>query len=266
MRKIDILAIDDEPVINEAIERVCRTEGLSVQTVETAEEAIEKLEKEKFRLIICDLMLPGLDGFQLLEELNRRNNKTPVIVISGYSTLENSVKAIKKGALDFLPKPFTFEELLSAVYRGLEYSQIVEKVLAQSPLETDDNIYFVSCPSKYFKLGHIGWVNLTSEGTAIVGVIDLYLRTIKTVKKVELLEADENIYQGQSCLKIIDEKDVEHPFISPVSGKIIERNERLLTEPSLLEKDPFFNGWVYKVIPTDLEYERKFWDTCGHEI
>ncbi len=273
MKFIDILAIDDEQVINDAIKRICATEDLSVQTVTTAEEGLELLSKEKFRLIVSDIMLPGLDGFQFLDELNSRSIKTPVIVISGFSTIENAVTVLKKGAIDFLPKPFTYEELMSGVHRGLEYSNILERISSQKPLETDNSIFnidsdihYVPCPPKYYRLAHISWLNITIEGTAIIGTSDLYLRTIKTVSKIELLEPEENIYQGISCVQIYGSDELQHPLLAPVSGKIIERNENLLKNPSLLEKDPYFKGWIYKIIPTDLEYERKFWEVCSSEI
>ena len=71
-------------------------------------------------LIICDIMLPDIDGFEFLEKLHSMEIKTPVIITTGFSTVENAVKSLYSGAIDFLPKPFTFDELISNIKRGLK--------------------------------------------------------------------------------------------------------------------------------------------------
>jgi glycine cleavage system H protein len=74
---------------------------------------------------------------------------------------------------------------------------------------------------------------------------------------VELMEIDEIIIQGESCADFLTDDELTHHFLSPVSGRIIERNEKIFTDIDLIEKDPYFEGWIYKVIPSNIEYETK---------
>lgn len=71
--------------------------------------------------------MPDGDGFQILDELNNRNIDSTIIMTTGYSTVENAVKSLYKGAVDFIPKPFTVDELLSSIYRANKYQIIKEK-------------------------------------------------------------------------------------------------------------------------------------------
>jgi glycine cleavage system H lipoate-binding protein len=71
--------------------------------------------------------------------------------------------------------------------------------------------------------------------------------------------------QGETCADFVTEDNLLHHFLSPVTGRIIERNEKLLTEINLLGKDPYFSGWIYKVIPADIEYDMKYLIPCASD-
>ncbi|HNL28042.1 MAG TPA: response regulator, partial [bacterium] len=113
----DILAVDDEPVVLTAISKTCTSERLKVDCAESAAEALKRMESQDYRLIISDIKMPEMDGFQLLGEIKKRGIMSGVIISTGYATVENAVHALTEGAIDFIPKPFTADELLSAVYR-----------------------------------------------------------------------------------------------------------------------------------------------------
>ncbi len=119
----DILVIDDEPTVTRAVAKICGAEGMTVSAAGHATEALRYLEDKKFRLMLCDIMMPELSGFQFLEELARRGIQTPVIMMTGYSTVENTVRAMKLGANDYLSKPFTDDQLLAAV-EGVEKNDL----------------------------------------------------------------------------------------------------------------------------------------------
>ena len=101
-------------------------------------------------------------------------------------------------------------------------------------------------------------MNLESDGTAVIGATDLFLETIEKLVNIELMEVDEEIIQGDSCANLVTDDELAHRLLSPVSGRIIERNERILEDINLLEKDPYFEGWIYKVIPSNIEYDLKY--------
>jgi glycine cleavage system H protein len=101
-------------------------------------------------------------------------------------------------------------------------------------------------------------MNLEIEGIAIIGATDLFLETIEKLIRIELMENKEEIVQGDSCANLITDDELSHHLLSPISGRIIERNEKILSDINLLEKDPYFEGWIYKVIPSNIEYDLKY--------
>lgn len=127
-KQFDILVVDDESVIINAVDKICSAEGLKVDTSPDAGGALAKVEKNSYRLIISDIMMPDIDGFQFLDTLLKMKINTPVIITTGFSTVENAVKSLYNGAIDFIPKPFSADELLSSVSRGLKYVDIQKKL------------------------------------------------------------------------------------------------------------------------------------------
>ena len=260
-KEIKILIVDDEQVVVDSLIKICSLKGFQSKPAYTAEEGLQLLTKEKFDLILCDIMLPEMNGFEFLDELNARKVDTPAIMMTGYSTVENAVKALNQGAIDYVPKPFAVDEILSVLHRGVNYIEIKRRIKKADSTE----IVFVECPSKFSRLGCLSWTYVTEEGSALVGVTDMYLKTLDTFEYMQLKEVDDNIYQGNSCVKFISDDEHAHDLLSPISGKIIERNDELLVNKNIIEKDPFFKGWLYRVIPSDIEYELKNLASCSSD-
>jgi len=101
-------------------------------------------------------------------------------------------------------------------------------------------------------------MNLKYEGVAEIGATDLFLETIEKLISIELMNVEEEIIQGDSCANLLTDDELNHHLLAPLSGRIIERNEKLLNDFNLLEKDPYFEGWIYKVIPSNIEYDLKY--------
>lgn len=257
----DVLVIDDEQVIIDSVKKIAGSENYTVDSAVNASSALEKLGKTEYNLIISDIMMPDIDGFQFLDMVNRRNIKAPVIMTTGYTTVENAVNSLSKGAIGFLPKPFTIDELLSIIFRGLRYNQIQKNIKEKS----SDSMEFVPCPSKYYRLGYSSWMNIENDGTILYGATDLYFKTIEQVKKINFYELDEKLTQGNIGIKFETSDGLNHHLLSPVSGTIIEINKNLENNINILEKDPYFKGWLYRVIPTDLEYDIKNLVPCGSD-
>ncbi len=258
--KYDILIIDDEQVVIDSIIKIGKLNNYNVDSADDAPTALKKIMEYDYKLIICDIMLPEMSGFQVVEEIQNLNVNIPVILITGYSTMGNAVQSLYQGAIDFIPKPFTFDEMTSTIKRGLKYSSLIEKTKNSS-----ETLKYVLCPSKYFRFGYSCWVNEDFNGTILMGATDLFIKTIDTIKKIELLDLDEKVNQAGLIAKFEDEDGLIHNLYSALSGKIIERNEKLLTNISLLEKDPYFEGWIYRIIPSEYEYEKKFLIPCCFE-
>ena len=264
-KKAKILLIDDEQVILDAVSRIASLERWDVDSVLNVQDGLDKLTSNNYELIVCDIMLPDKDGFQFLEELYSKQINIPVIMITGYSTVENAVKSLYNGAIDFIPKPFTYEEITSSICRGLEYNKIQKRVAEAERTGKDESIIFVSCPAQYKRLGYMSWMNLESEGSARIGVTNLFLETIDDIAKIDLLEIDDLLIQGNSCAMFETDDNLIHTCLAPLGGRILERNEKLISDPSLIEKDPFFEGWLYRIIPTDIEFDMKYLVACSSD-
>lgn len=118
--KETILVVDDEEDLRQAIVEILTVDGFDVHSAASAEDALEMLSQTPFDVLITDNNLPGKQGVELLEETLARYPETVGIVITGYGTIETAVQAIKKGAYDYLTKPFKLVELSIMVRKGLK--------------------------------------------------------------------------------------------------------------------------------------------------
>ncbi len=123
---LDILVVDDEPDIRELIAGVLGDEGYSVRTADTAERALEEVRARTPRLVILDVWLQGsgMDGLSVLKYLKSIDPLLPVIVISGHGNIETAVAAIRRGAYDFIEKPFKTDRLLHLMERAIESASL----------------------------------------------------------------------------------------------------------------------------------------------
>lgn len=122
----DILVIDDEADIRDLVSGILEDEGHQVRTARDSDEALDAFKRRKPSLVVLDVWLQGsrVDGLELLAMFKEIDPDMPVIVISGHGTIETAVAAIRKGAYDFVEKPFTADRLLLVVQRALETSRL----------------------------------------------------------------------------------------------------------------------------------------------
>jgi signal transduction histidine kinase len=116
----NILVIDDELGIREGCRRALTPQGFSVETAGNLEEGLQKIQETSFDLVLLDVMLPDGRGTDLLIPIHEKDPETVAIIVTGYATVELAVEAIKKGAYDFVPKPFDTDILLLTVHQGIE--------------------------------------------------------------------------------------------------------------------------------------------------
>jgi DNA-binding NtrC family response regulator len=110
-----ILVVDDEQVVLNSCKRVLKAEGFEVCLVPSAEEALEAMKRDVFGLLLIDVKMPERDGMYLIEEVKKRWPAIPLIVMSGYDTQETIEEAARVGAVVFIAKPFTPDELIKTV-------------------------------------------------------------------------------------------------------------------------------------------------------
>ncbi|HEY6292120.1 MAG TPA: sigma-54 dependent transcriptional regulator [Terriglobia bacterium] len=119
-RKHSILIVDDEEGIRESLGAVLQDEGYQVDSVEAAEAGLEWLARKRCDVVMLDIWLPGMDGLEALEKVQKIENPPLVIMISGHGTIETAVRATKLGAFDFIEKPLSIDKTLLILRHALE--------------------------------------------------------------------------------------------------------------------------------------------------
>lgn len=127
-----ILIVDDDAGICRKLAEMLAEAGHETATASSGKEAVKMLRKETFEVVITDLMMPGADGIEVLAEAKKKSAKTRVIIMTAFGTIENAVEAMKRGAADYITKPFRSEEILVAVKRALEEISFEEHVPASA--------------------------------------------------------------------------------------------------------------------------------------
>src|SRR6201998_1371713 len=118
----DVLIVDDEADIRDLVAGILDDEGFTTRTARDSDSALAEIANRRPSLVFLDIWLQGskLDGLQLLEQIKRDHADVPVVMISGHGNIETAVAAIKRGAYDFIEKPFKSGLLISGVLRALE--------------------------------------------------------------------------------------------------------------------------------------------------
>jgi response regulator RpfG family c-di-GMP phosphodiesterase len=119
-----ILVVDDEKVIREILAEFLTLEGYVVRSVEDGEKALAELRMRPYDLVISDLKMPRVSGLQLLEKITEENINVLTVIMTGFGTVETAIEAMKKGAYDYILKPFKVEEVIHVVQRGLYRQQL----------------------------------------------------------------------------------------------------------------------------------------------
>jgi len=123
-----ILVVDDEPGVRRGCDRVLRSQGYGVLMAETGEQGLEILRQQPdIELVLVDLRMPGIDGFEFIGQAKDIAAETVFVMITAYATIESAVEATKRGAYDFIAKPFVPDELLRLVHRALERVQLIRE-------------------------------------------------------------------------------------------------------------------------------------------
>jgi two-component system response regulator PilR (NtrC family) len=115
-----VLLVDDERSMREFLEILLARQGYASTACATAREALVALECDEFDLVISDIQMPGMDGLELLSEIQNRQPETPVVLITAHGSTESAVEAMKRGAYDYLTKPCSVDEILLVVEKALE--------------------------------------------------------------------------------------------------------------------------------------------------
>ena len=128
--KPKILIIDDEEIVLDSCTQILKSGNYQIATAQNGTEGLELLMEFQPDLVYVDLKMPGISGFEVLDQIHEYDSTIVTIVITGFATVSSAVEAMKKGTYDFLPKPFTPDELRLITQRGLEMRELVLETIA----------------------------------------------------------------------------------------------------------------------------------------
>ena len=120
--RAEILVIDDEVAVNNNVRKILSKKDFHVDQAVTKAEALEKIEQKAYALVVLDLKIPEVNGLELLKAIRDKRPETMVIIITGYASIETAVEASRMGAVDYLPKPFTPDEIRDAAEKAFRFA------------------------------------------------------------------------------------------------------------------------------------------------
>jgi len=161
--KVNILIVDDEEIVRESLANWLEEDGYEVKVAENADRALERLPEKEWNLAMVDLKMPGMDGIQLMDEIRKIKPETIVIIMTAYATVDTAVQAMKKGAYDYIVKPFNPEDLSMTIRKIIEHQKLVK-----------ENIYLRKELKKQYRLH-----DMVSKNHKMIEIFEL----VKTVAK-----------------------------------------------------------------------------------
>ncbi len=129
-RNASILVVDDEEIMREILGTLLEREGYAVRLASNGQEGLDLARSLPFDAVIVDVMMPGIDGLQVLDELKKHDEELPVLMITAYASMESAITAMKKGAFDYITKPFKNDEVLVVLQNAVERRFLVAENVA----------------------------------------------------------------------------------------------------------------------------------------
>lgn len=246
-----ILVVDDEQVVLDSVRKLLRHEDYEIETVLSAPDALAKLGGFEADVILTDLMMPAMDGLEFLVALRKAGHEQPVIMITGYATMRTALEALRKGAFDYIAKPFTRKELSGVVSRAVRQAGRAGAAESAAPVRD------AAGPDVYRHLGGHCWVRVMEDRSARVGLSSDFAATVGAAEGLELPAVGDYVEQGSVCVRILTTDGRTHTLWSPLSGSILEVNSLVAERPGLVVEDPFETGWLIRIDPGNLEQELK---------
>jgi CheY-like chemotaxis protein/glycine cleavage system H lipoate-binding protein len=261
--KAKILAVDDEEVILDSFRKILVLDGYSVDTVETGQEALGLIQKFHYDFVFTDLKMPEMDGVDVCKSVKHLRPDIDVIIITGYASVDTAVETMKFGAMDYVQKPFTEEELVEMVNKFVikRNDRIQRQLKTQvnithaSETESPDTVEFSIPGGVFISSGHC-WAVVAQEGTVHVGIDDFAKKIIGKIDDVDLPNLGMDISKGQP-LFTVKQGTIAIPFNAPVCGKIAALNKSLMDNLERLDMNPYDNNWFCAIDASQLDSDLK---------
>ena len=259
--KARILAVDDEEIILSSFRKILVLAGFSIDTVEKGSEALGLIRKHDYDFVFTDLKMPGMDGVELTKAVKHLRPDIDVIVITGYASIETAVETVKFGAMAYVEKPFTEDELLDFLNTALIKrqdnleKQMRHKIRLIKPGTRESKSKFeLNVPAGVFISPQHAWAKIEMNGTVRVGPDDLIRKIFERIDGVKLPEDGQILKRGEPLFSIkYGDYNLEIP--APLSGKITAVNSEHNEHPEWLAIKPFELSWMCGIEPSNLVEE-----------
>src|SRR5512141_1209341 len=207
--KARILAVDDEAIILDSFRKILVVAGYSIDTVEKGSEALGLVMKNDYDFVFTDLKMPEMDGLEVTKAVKHLRPDIDVIVITGYASIETAVETMKYGAMDYVQKPFTEDELIAFFNKSLikrkdrlERQMKPSVRLITSSTKESDSRHEFNVPAGIFVSQNHTWLNVEMNGTARIGIDDFARKIISKIDAVELPQLNKEIKKGERLFSI----------------------------------------------------------------
>ncbi|HEX9741102.1 MAG TPA: response regulator [Ignavibacteriaceae bacterium] len=258
-----ILCVDDEDVILDSFRKILVLDGYSVDTVTKGQEALKLIQSHHYDFLFTDLKMPEMDGVEVTKAVKHLRPDIDVVIITGYASVETAVETMKYGAMDYVQKPFTDDELLAFVKKAVIkrqdriQKQIKPKVHITHLADAKSSMMceFAIPGGVFISQGHC-WVSMEQDGNVKVGIDDFAKKLIGKVDAIEFPNLGMVVKMGQP-LFTVKQGNKSITFNSPVSGKVIKLNKPLQYDIELLNVTPYDSNWVCELDAEDIDTELK---------
>ena len=259
--KARILAVDDEPVILDSFRKILVVGGYSIDTVEKGSEALGLILKNDYDFVFTDLKMPEMDGLEVTKAVKHLRPDIDVIVITGYASIDTAVETMKYGAMDYVQKPFTEDELTEFFNKSLiRRKDRIERQMKPAvrlitpSTKASDSPHEFNVPAGFFVSQNHTWVNIEMNGTARVGLDDFARKIVGKIDKVDLPKPGQEIKKGK-LLFSIRKNSQTIDISSPISGTISLINTEHVEHPEWIGSKPFELSWMCCIEPSNLSAE-----------
>lgn len=246
-----LLVVDDEDVICQGCRRIFSPQGFQVETSSDPVEGLSLACDQDYDAVLLDVKMPSMTGIQFLGQFRARKPRVPVILITGYPSIPDAAEAMRLGAVDYVTKPFTPEEITRAVRRSLGQT---EQPAVQSP-PAPPQAQPWEAPKADLRFVGESWLE-PGDGPVRVGAL-VAPSEGAGVEAVLLPRVGDAVYQGLPLAGLAVAGKTTRTLPSPVSGVVVAVNDRLRDHWSAFWEDPFRGGWIASVSPTRLDQEVK---------
>lgn len=256
-----LLVVDDEEVVCQSCRKIFERQGVHVETCTDAPEGLRLATTRHYSAVLLDLMMPEVSGLQLLEQLRALNPSVPVIIITGFSSIESAAQAMRLHAADYVPKPFTPEEIVDAVarvvplpVRAAGVPDVRQVAGGAEPGPDAAAPQPVDAALEETRFCGRAWMRCDSERRVTAGVRLTSLER-ESLRGVRCVPVGERVYRGLPLAELTLAGGAVQVIPAPLSGEVTDCNEALLDDPRGALAQHGESSWIARVRPAHLEQD-----------